>query len=481
MLLLTVSGCGSRQAAAPTASGAHPNATPAAPVAAAQDLLGRPGNEYRVTYKSATRVVSRATLGKSLKSVSSDDTVLVFDAADPDLSGITAGTVLVLERVGLRQVRDAKTEGGQLALLTGPASLTDAIQDGVIRWNIPVRFTAGGPRLAQDGVLDHEFLGQVFGHLVSRAEAAPGSLLSGTKNGWKYELGAMPVPGRLNLAVRLSKSVNNIEAKLEATGYLPDFDTLAAITIADGAVTRMQLENEKLSGAVDMSFTAATTDAPGGFGQKQVRLPTMMRMPFFLGMLPVSLEISSAVTFTPGLGANHQLASARFHLTYTDLKGFDYGGGPAASTNGQSDGSGEILDAKGATMAGIGIVAGISMPRLEMKIGTSSLAAALEKAVPSALADALQQTLFGKLVTQGLAEAEESIKTEGAAHVQVVLVGSFLASGPISLIPCQKTTFTFTANAGADASVLGTKRGEVAVDLFKKDIVKTDPPNINCG
>ncbi len=202
--------------------------------------------------------------------------------------------------------------------------------------------------------------------------------------------------------------------------------------------------------------------------------------PFFLGALPLTLEISSAITFTPGLGANHQLATAKFHLSYNDLTGFSFGGASGAKAAGGSDGGGEILDAKGVTLAGIGVVAGISMPRLEFKLGTSSIVDALEKLLPTGLAEAFAKTFLGDLASKAL-DVEESIKTEGAAHVQVVLVGSFLASGPISLIPCDKTTFSFHADGGADASVFGKSVGDISVDLFKKDIVKTDPPNINCG
>jgi len=243
----------------------------------------------------------------------------------------------------------------------------------------------------------------------------------------------------------------------------------------------MDFSNEHLNGEVQMTISAATKGVPGGFGKKQVKLPAVLKAPFFLGALPFTLEISSAITFTPGLGANHQLMTAKFRLQYNDLHGFSFAPGGPAKQNGSSDGEGEILDAKGVTLAGIGVVAGVSMPRLEFKLGTSSLVDMLEKALPTGLADMLQKTLFGGLITQGLEEAEESIKTEGAAHVQVILIGSFLASGPTSLIPCQKTTFSFRADAGADASVLGKSVGEVSIDLFKKEIVKTDPPNMNCG
>jgi hypothetical protein len=121
------------------------------------------------------------------------------------------------------------------------------------------------------------------------------------------------------------------------------------------------------------------------------------------------------------------------------------------------------------------------MPRLEFKLGTSSIVDMLEKALPTGIADVFARTFLGELATKGLEGAEESIKVEGAAHVQVVLVGSLLASGPISLLPCQKTTFSFRADAGADATLLGKKLGEMSLDLFKKEIVKTHPPNIKCG
>lgn len=471
LVALAAVGCGSRQQAQLSAP------------QSAQDLTNRPGNVYQVTYKPSTIVIDRATVLKSLLSVSTDGSVLVFDDSDPKLGAIAPGKVILLERIALRSVRNVKREGGHLAVLTEAATLPDAIQDGVIKWNFPVRFADLAKHAARAaGDRDSSAIEDGLLALVPRAEAADGLGLSGKKNGWDYQISATPGPGRLNLALNMTKSINGIEASLDATGYIPDFNTLASVIISNGAVSQMQMQNENLSGEVNMTFTAATKGSPGGFGSKQVRLPAVLKVPFFLGALPLTLEIGSAITFTPGLGANHQLATAKFHLTYTDLKGFDFGGGSAgATTNGSSDGDGEILDAKGITLAGIGVVAGISMPRLEFKLGTGSIVDMIEKALPTALADMLQKTFLGSLATQGLADAEESIKTEGAAHVQVVLVASFLASGPLALIPCQKTTFSFRADAGAGATILGTSRGEIAVDLFKKDIVKTNPPNITCG
>jgi len=464
---LLAAACSSKQPSQSSAAGA------------AQDLTGRPGNVYKVTYSPNTVVIDRATALKSLQSISADESVLVFDDAEPALRAVAPGKVILLERIGLRRVRDVRHDGGHMAVLVEPATLTDAIVDGTIKWNIPVHFAEMTTTARENGGATD---GGGLLALIPTAEAATSRSLSGKKNGWDYEVTAMPAPGRMNLGLKMKKSINGIEVSMDATGYIPDFNTLASIAIAQGAVTEMQMQNENLSGEMDLTFSAATTGAPGGFGKKQVKLPAILKAPFFLGALPLTLEIGSAITFTPGLGANHQLAKAKFHLAYNDLNGFSFGGANSGTkANGGADGSGEILDATGVTLAGIGVVVGVSMPRLEFKLGTGSIVDALEKFLPTGLAEAFKKTFLGDLASEALGEAEESIKTEGAAHVQVILVGSFLASGPLSLIPCDKTTFSFRAQAGADASVLGKSAGEIAIDLFNKDIVKTHPPNIKCG
>jgi len=469
---LLAAACSSKQQSQSSVAGA-------AHAGAAQDLTGKPGNVYQVTYSPNTVVIPRATVLKSLQSISSDESVLVFDDAEPALRAVAPGKVILLERIGLRRVRDVKREGGHLAVLTEPATLTDAITDGIIKWNIPVHFADMTTMARENG--DAADGGGLLA-FIPTAEAATSHSLSGKKNGWDYEVSAVPAPGRMNLGLKMKKSINGIEVSMDATGYIPDFNTLASIAIAQSSVTEMQMQNENLSGEMDLSFSAATTGAPGGFGKKQVKLPAILKAPFFLGALPLTLEIGSAITFTPGLGANHQLAKAKFHLAYNDLNGFSFGGGNSGTkANGGADGNGEILDATGVTNAGIGVVVGVSMPRLEFKLGTGSIVDALENLLPTGLADAFKKTFLGDVAAAALGDAEESIKTEGAANVQVILIGSFLASGPINLIPCDKTTFSFRASAGADASVLGKSAGEIAVDLFSKDIVKTHPPNITCG
>lgn len=442
-----------------------------------RDLSNKSGNVYDVKYSPNTIFIERSAAVKALQSVSADGSVFVFDGSEPALSDLAPGKVILLERLAVRKVRAVQRDGPRLAVLTEPASLTETIRDGTIRWSVPFHFAD----LARQHAQRTNSKNSIWDTAFPVVHAAAGLNLSGEKGGWKYTVAAVPGDNRLNLSVEMAKNVNNIEVSLNATGYVPDFNTMANIVIHDSSVSQLDFQNEHLDGEVQMTISAATKGVPGGFGKKQVKLPAVLKAPFFLGALPFTLEISSAINFTPGLGANHQLMTAKFRLQYNDLHGFSFAGGAPAKQNGSSDGEGEILDAKGVTLAGIGVVAGLSMPRLEFKLGTSSLVDMIEKALPTGLADMLQKTLFGNLLTQGLEEAEESIKTEGAAHVQVILIGSFLASGPTSLIPCQKTTFSFRADVGADASVLGKSIGDIGLDLFKKEIVKTDPPNINCG
>ena len=284
------------------ASGPAPVSSTAASAPGVQDLTGRPGNVFRVTWKPATVVIDRATALGALRSVSSDESVLVFDGSVAALNALEPGRILLLERIALRKVSAVRRAGDQLVVQVEPASLTEAIQDGEIRWNIPIRF---GTMLSAGDQPDRF-------RLMPALYAAGPIEKSGEKNGWKYKFTAAPGPGRANLGLTLTKDVNGIETALDATGYIPDFDSIAAIVIGGGAVSQMDFETKNLSGEVEMNISAKTKDKPGGFGKKQVKLPAILKAPFFLGMLPLTLEISSAITFTPGLGANNQLATAKF-------------------------------------------------------------------------------------------------------------------------------------------------------------------------
>jgi len=485
--LLVLLGACKQQKHAEPATAVAPAAI--APNAAPKDLSSEPGNVYEVTYRPETVVVPRAAILRSIQSVSTDGTVAVFDETEPALQGLAPGKVVLLERVALRRVRALAHDGGHLAVAFEPVTLPEAIQKGTIKWNIPVRFAKLARRDLPVLPRRESPLRWLTDLALPSALALPtakttsgGYSLSGEKAGWKYQLDATRGPERVDLALDMKKSVNNIEVSVEAQGYVPDFETLASIDIVDGATSSIHGQTKHLSGEVSFNVSAATKGTPGGFGKKQVRLPAILKAPFFLGALPMTLEISTAITFTPGLGANNQLATAKFKVQYSDLGGFSFQGGQKAATpEGAGDGNGEILDFQGVTLAGIGVVAGVAMPRLEAKLGTSSIVDMIEKALPTGLADVLQRTLLGGVATDALAEAEESIKTEGAMHVQVVLVGSILASGPTSLIPCRKSTFNFRADAGADASVLGKALPEVSVDLFKKEVVKTVPEGVKCG
>src|SRR5262245_26330633 len=133
-VLPILTGCGGS-----SPSQAPAQSSSAAPAAApgTQDLTGRPGNVFNVTWKPTTVVIDRATVLSALRSVSTDETVLVFDGSVAALSALEPGKIMLLERIALRKVAAVRREGDQLVVQVEPASLTEAIQDGEIRWNIP--------------------------------------------------------------------------------------------------------------------------------------------------------------------------------------------------------------------------------------------------------------------------------------------------------------------------------------------------------
>ena len=74
-----------------------------------------------------------------------------------------------------------------------------------------------------------------------------------------------------------------------------------------------------------------------------------------------------------------------------------------------------------------------------------------------------------------------SFKTEAAAYVQTVAVGTMASEGSLGMIPCKLTRLLLQFQGGADAYLLGQKTAEKDLIFAKKEFVVREPDVKACG
>jgi hypothetical protein len=74
-----------------------------------------------------------------------------------------------------------------------------------------------------------------------------------------------------------------------------------------------------------------------------------------------------------------------------------------------------------------------------------------------------------------------TFKTEAAAYVQTVAVGTMTSEGSLGLLPCKLTRLLLQFEGGADAYLLGQKAADKHLMIAKKEFVVREPDVKACG
>jgi len=233
-----------------------------------------------------------------------------------------------------------------------------------------------------------------------------------------------------------------------------------------------------------MNVEYAATRGEGeaaGIDQPNIKLPPIAKIPMPIAGIPFMLTINANLILKPGFGAKKEAASGSFHITYSGDEGFQVkGGNPQAS--GSIDGSGSFGQIKTASLAPHAILIGIAAPKITLSLGAQSAMDVLQEAFPSGMADTLSDFLAksaaGKWAKKKI---DPSFKTEAAASVQTVAVGTMTAAGSLSMIPCKLTRLLLEFKGGADTYLLGMKGFDKEVVFAKKEFVTREPDINACG
>ena len=137
-LLLGIGAC-SRHS--PVSGSAAPSASKgaAAPLTGS-DLTGEPGTVFDVKYSANLLRIDTDRFIHALRSVSADHTVYIFDKSSDVARSLKPGKVFLVPGLTLQKVIATAEDGPDLIVGAGEAPLTEAIQEGTIKWTHDVNF-----------------------------------------------------------------------------------------------------------------------------------------------------------------------------------------------------------------------------------------------------------------------------------------------------------------------------------------------------
>jgi hypothetical protein len=509
-VLLVVTSC--RKSDAPPASraAARAGASPGAALLVAPRNPGGSGSAT-VKFKPDVRVIEQADGYGALISVSTDGSTLVFDRTLGKIPSLKDGDVFVIKGLLARKIVASITNGNEIAVLTIAASLPDLVTDAKIHVESPIRFgrplttsaLAPAPsrwRAVADAIVPPLFAQSPTESRRQAAEAAGvkdayGNVASApfkaVFSGWETTFSATPADGRINLALKLKKSLANATAVITGDGYLSDFDFSSDIGVERSSVEQMQIAYKRLNGTMNFRWEVQTTEAGALRGNAKMKLPAAVEIPLYqyLGGLPLFLEISSAVIIKPAFGAQYEFSRGAFRINFDGTQKFTAKSGNV-DADGNVTGDIKLEESEAGSGAPVGLVVAFAAPRVELSIGVSKILKfdgfkeAAEKA--DGYLDQLVTKAFGAEALVKLKESPMSKVTGGAivdaamgssaaAFIELTTSSGQSHSGSAAMVPCTRTDLHITASVGANASAFGVAVGDANKEIFRKDITRVKP------
>ena len=463
-----------------------------------------------ITYRPDVKTMEHTDGARTLVSVSTDGSTLVFDRSLGSVPDLGVGDVLVIKGLLARKIIAVAMDGNEVAVLTAPAGLNEIVADGRISINAPIRFgrarTAAIPatqsiwdRMA-DGIVAPAYAQSPTETRRQEAEKAGvrdayGNLAKAPYNaivsGWETKFNVEPADGRLNINLQMKKSLGNVAAVITGEGYLADFDFSSDIDVQRSTVEKMRATYKKLNGNMNFKWEVQTTADGKLIGNAKIKLPAAIEIPLYqyLGGLPLYLEISSAVLIKPALNGEYEFSRGAFHVTYDGYQTFRVKDG-VTDADGNVTGDIKLDDAESGSGAASGLVIAFAAPRIELSVGVTKVLPfdgvkeAAEKA--DKYFDILVNKAFGpdalaKFKASPMSEvtaskiADAAMGSDAAAFIELTTSSGTSHSGSAAMVPCTRTDLHMWVMVGASAHAMGQSVGDASKEIFRKDFTRVVP------
>jgi len=292
------------------------------------------------------------------------------------------------------------------------------------------------------------------------------------------------------------KSEGGFEAWVGMKGWIGNFDISSDLSMqggSSGVLSQIVAKASNLSGFVTVEWEIGKS-TPGVWAtEDRVKLPAGISIPLapFLGGMPLTLDISSAVLVHPGLTGNNEFAHGGFNVSFSG------GGNFQSPSSGDLSGTGSMSIKDQITVSNsISPIAPNAMliafcaPRIELRYDVlGPFANALGSA--GGVVDKVYNRLLGLLpptVQNGIANSPLSkmtpsnfLKSNADVYLEFVVTGGVTHSASASLFQCTSTTIVYALKAGAAADLFGLTNGAaVEKELFKHGNYFWDPPTEAC-
>jgi hypothetical protein len=477
------------------------------------DIAKLPGSVFQVNWSGDTVVIDPPTVRKALRGISPDHMFFLFDSSSEPIRRLAPGKIVFLQGLALRKVvRVTPAGGSQVEVETQSASLADAISEGTVKFNYPVRFGSRGVhgRLTAPGT--GPFPGLSFFSPPS-VFADPGdapTTLNETFGDWKCSIVATPSFDRVEINSTFTRQVQNITFVLTASGYLANFETTYDLVVKDrGNWKFLDWTNKNMNGALTFAFSSYYDGTGPMTGEQRLSFTipaSIAPVPASLSLagLPISVNFGGAILFRPGFTGKGELMKGKFEVHYNGVEGISLSAGHS-SPSGEIHGDEKIIEAPALSAIGPeGMINGLAMPRIELSFESSSLINQVAKALPTyrpAPIKGLVQKAEKQIVGSAFKSAQDAVdqaqtaanggkpltadqaghfsvdlKSSADLYAEVVIVASIVSGGALTSLglPCEKVQLLTTGKVGMKTPpVLGgltlfTKTPEpMEVEVFK--------------
>lgn len=472
------------------------------------DLATLPGNTFDVTYKPETVIIEPQSTYRSFVGMTEDGRVLAFDAADAAVAGIRANSVVLFKNFALLNVDDVDTQGGFTLLHVRPAALTDAIDHGDIAFTSHVDFGSATSMAARDP-MTALIRGVSTPAIAADAGGPVGAAFAreGEEDGWHYKASATPNGARLDIMLDLDKTIGETTLHVGGTGYLQHFDTAGSMHIDRGTMEKFGFSTKNLAGEMSLDWTAKKNDKETVTTEKDKppkSTKSFFSYPVFIGGIPFTLEINAKYLVRPAMSGSDEVSHSHFHVAYNGTTGFSVKK-EAVSPDGSITATQQIDTANAVSLAPMGMVVGVAMPRFSFGLNPSSAMEMLQNAVEGAgvsqyvekdrpdlevhlhdAADALQKSTFVDKLSKKLNKfvretnsgsgLKQDMGTSAEAYVEAVFVGTVTHAGETGMVPCTLSTLDTSFKLGVEATLFGQEISDTKTPpLFDTEIDRADP------
>lgn len=484
-------------------SGSTPGTQPAPGV-----KVGANRSFAKVSYKPEVKFLEGAGFASTLAAATPDGMALVFHNAPADIRALKAGDVLMIKNQLARKVLAAETDGEDTYLVTGTAMITDLVADGEIDIDAPLQFSKTSPSTAERSLQPGRNL---FGLLIGDAYAQSAEQLrqqqmenkeyqkqmkaalhDAVLADWEIErLQYTGGDGSLTLDLVLVKNYQGFIGKVGAKVFVNNFDFWSNISVQNGLVASIAAGLRNVSGQLSFNWEVAKSTS-GGWGQEDlVKLPGALSVPLstFVGGIPLSLEVSSALVIHPALTGGKEITVGGFTISMGGRMNAQITGQGAVDQGSAMDQTIEITNDGGLTaVAPNAMVVAYAAPRVELGVDAfgsykdtvSKLAKRLDQ-MQSAAAKIFSRLMPGVDTGLGQVKASAVLKSNADVYAQLISTEGVVHAPVISMIPCSKKWISFEGVVGTAANIAGlTPNAKRSAVVFQKRYDKADPPSNFC-